>query len=350
MICQNCGKENKADSLFCTACGRRLSIVSTVGERTEPVDDALPFGEEKTVIVNPAVPRGINRTRGSELADALASEEVPDFDYGVNRHSYQEPDNLQRLRPEGDSGIIGQEPYFTRENETGMQFSAPAFSGKNKVLRMGDLFLLLQSASAISMMIYLLKMSSKFADAIDSILDLTMPDLDFGMGPQLLLLTYFLSIVMGIVFIILSVAKDMKSQKKWFADPGILLSIAIIIIMICDHGVCLIAKTVLNVVNGNFSWALLQDLLAIKESYPTVKTLSILSAAAAFAAILWVLIKSILATKNSWPGQAASHDQAKVLSSPDTAYINQLSGLKKLLDDGIITEAEYEQKKNLLKL
>lgn len=228
-------------------------------------------------------------------------------------------------------------------------------NNSGSVSGIGDLLLLLQSASALIMMICLSMMSATVRDAVEYVIENFSFDniTGFGIKPQIVILTYFLTIVLGLGCVIMSVIGDRKAHKKWYADPGILLSIVLTLLVLFNSGICSVAMTVIDIVNGPWSLELIQELKVIYDNYGIIKSRAIYSTTAAVAALIWLLIKYLAkavrpAAESTVQDTAAVRDPQPDPTPADTAYIDQLRGLQQLLDDGIITESEFEQKKKIL--
>lgn len=276
----------------------------------------------------------------------------------------------------------------------------------------GCFFFKLTAAAVIVMALVMYSLVSSLTNAFSNILnfwDSPAPDLSGVNGlATMAVIFYWGTIVLAVLALIELYGKNKKADKNIFTDARLWMTLVIMVLTFMSYDSLKAAMMSLNVMNGDLSWDMLGDALSIGNHYKQTKTYIIINAIVAIAALVWDFVQNGSSAKiklrkgaaaagktpASGPApmyggqpqrpQPAQMDGAQPQrpqpapmggvqaqrpqpapmgsaqpqrpqpapqaadASADPEYITQIRGLKQLLDDGIITEEEFENKKRFL--
>ena len=274
----------------------------------------------------------------------------------------------------------------------------------------GSLFIKLAGVSVLALTFTIRGMiQSAVSSVSDAINSLEMPDLS-GLTSMSYgaVICYVCAVIFGIGTIVELCLRNKKRGRNIFADARLWMAAVMLILTFMSYSTFKAATMSLDVMNGSFSLDMIGDAFSIGMKYRTTKSVLTMNAVLAVAAIVVDIImsskgKSTAAASPAAmsPAQAPYAAQAAPMQNmqpqrpqqapvqnmqpqrpqaapmqnvqtqmPQAApmqnyqpaspaaqpadnagepeYMSQLRGLRQLLDDGIITEEEFENKKKFL--
>lgn len=350
MICKVCGTENNDNAKFCNNCGQRLEPASVMrpqenyafdDEKTVLIEDVEPiFMDEETMILPDVVPEKFDFK--SAPAEPPVRQVYVDNNVAEERNIPRPVYNSQQNREE----VIINKPVESQNTTT-----TAASSNSHTTVFIAGISAIVMGIGAF--------MFYRTITNIWSLLDGVEEAL--AVSSILMIIGFISTILFSAVEIKKEVAFYKSANKSILSDMYFWIPTALIVFTLLSYDVIKAAMIGLNITSG---WDILSDSGSIYQNYNATKTFLILAFLVGIFAIVCKaaninpnavkqqVVNTASQAINTGKEQVAKHASAAAAASSanqsNDQYIDQLIKLKSLLDDGIISEQEFELKKKQL--